>query len=71
MSNELTFVLCPDAYSVVVTGRNEQVLRRVPRHELDVLCVSVQHRDALKVGLRIGFPDPDAFITTASSQVRS
>ncbi|GMF22761.1 unnamed protein product [Phytophthora lilii] len=64
-------ILRPDADSVVVAGRHEQIFGRVPGHELDVLRVSVQHGDALEVGVGVGLPDPDALVATARGQVGS
>ncbi|GMF44838.1 unnamed protein product [Phytophthora fragariaefolia] len=71
LAEPVVVVLGPDADSVVVAGRHEQVLRGVPGDELDVLRVAVQHGDALEVGVGVGLPDPDALVSAAGGQIGS
>ena len=61
-------ILGPHLDGVVVRHGDQDVLRGMPNHLLDILRVSVQNRDALEIVSGLEFPDPHGFIAAARGQ---
>mmetsp|Transcript_16067 Transcript_16067/g.51264 ORF Transcript_16067/g.51264 Transcript_16067/m.51264 type:complete len:438 (-) Transcript_16067:124-1437(-) len=79
LARPVVHLLGPDAYRVVVRGRKEEELVRVPLYELYVLRVAGEHRNALELELlgrkdrgRGGggrrLPDPNALVARAGGE---
>jgi hypothetical protein len=58
--------LYPDR--VIVADRDQDIKERVPLHHLDILCVALQHRDALVLIPRLHLPYPHHLVPTAGSK---